>query len=106
MVGGSVSTAELGARYSPDKDFRAGGLLLSLLLSSEDSFLSVPALLVSDGAPGVLGVLPELPKLANAPLPNPKADEAPAAVGEPTEDVDIAPSVLNGLLLLLLLKLP
>lgn len=90
-----------------DNDLRAGGLLLSFALSSDVSFLSPPLLLVkSKEPPGVLGVLPVAPKLANAPLPSPKADEAPVPVGDATEDVVMGPTELNGLFFPWLLKLP
>ena len=60
-------------------------------------------LLKSNAEPGVLGVLLALalPKLANAPLPRPKAEEAPDAVGEATDVVEVDTPALNGLVLLL-----
>lgn len=89
-----------------DNDFRAGGLLLSFALSSEESFFSVLLLVKSKEPPGVLGVFPEAPKLANAPLPKPKADEAPVPVGDATDEVDMGPIELKGLFFPWLLKLP
>jgi len=53
----------------------------------------------SNAEPGVLGVLLALPKLANAPVPNPKADDAPVEVGEAVEEVVMGPTVLNGFVL-------
>ena len=91
---------------SEERDFRAGGLLLSFSSLSEDcdSFFSLPGLPKSNAEPGVLGVLLALPKLAKAPLPSPNADEAPEVVGEVTELLEMAPAELK--VLLLLLKLP
>ena len=91
-----------------DIDFRAVGLLLSFSSLSEPcvSFFSLPApaaLAKSKADPGVFGVLPTLPKLANAPLPKPKADDAPAPVGEATEEVVMGLMALKGLLLLFML---
>ena len=81
-----------------DKDFRAGGLLSWISLS--EASLSEPALAVSccccflsplfaksKAEPGVFGVFAALPKLAKAPLPKPKAEEAPVLVGDATEVV-------------------
>lgn len=87
---------------SDERDFRAGGRLLSFSSLSDDcvSFLSLLVLLKSKAEPGVLGVLLALPKLANAPLPNPKAEEAPEPVGEATEVADVVAAALNGLFLL------
>ena len=84
-----------------------GGLFSSFSSLSEDcdSFFSKLGLLKSNAVPGVLGVLIALPKLANAPLPlpSPKAEEAPALVGDASAAED-EPIELKGLLLLL--KLP
>lgn len=88
-----------------ESDLRAGGLLLSFVFSSEESFLSLPDLLDSNVAPGVLGVLLALPK-PKAPEPKPNADEAPEPVGEATEEVDMGPIELKGLPLPWLLRLP
>jgi hypothetical protein len=87
---------------SDERDFRAGGRLLSFSSLSDDccSFFSLLGLLKSDAVPGVLGVLLALPKLAKAPLPNPNADDAPEPVGEATEVADVAAAALNGLFLL------
>ena len=87
---------------SDERLFRAGGRLLSFSSLSDDcvSFLSLLDLLKSNAERGVLGVLLALPKLANAPLPSPKADEAPEPVGEATDVADGAAAALNGLLLL------
>jgi hypothetical protein len=73
-----------------DSDFLAAGLRCCVSLSEDavsdpfalSCFFSAPLLLKSNADPGVLGVLVALPKLANAPLPNPKAEEAPVLVGE------------------------
>ena len=46
--------------------------------------------------PGVFGVLAALPKLANAPLPSPNAEDAPALVGDARE-FEVEPMELNGL---------
>ena len=91
---------------SDDMDFRAGGLLVSFSELSDggcDSFFSPLPLLKSNAEPGVFGVLVALalPKLANAPLPSPKAEEAPDAVGEATEVVEVDAPELNALGLLL-----
>ena len=60
----------------------------------------MPGLPKSNAAPGVLGGLFTLPKLAKAPLPNPNADEAPElAVGE-ANDADAELPALKGLFLL------
>jgi hypothetical protein len=73
------------------------GRLLSFAASSDESFFSLACLLMSTEDPGVLGVLPALPKLAKAPLPSPNADEAPALVGEATAAVEMLPTELKGL---------
>lgn len=96
-------TALLGVR-SADSDLRAGGLLLSLVFSSDESFLSLLDRFESKVAPGVLGVLLALPK-PKAPEPRPKAEEAPELVGEATEVVDMGPIELKGLFFPWLLKL-
>lgn len=87
-----------------ESDLRAGGLLLSLVFSSDESFLSLLDLLDSKVAPGVLGVLLALPK-PKAPEPRPKAEEAPELVGEATEVVVMGPIELKGLFFPWLLKL-
>jgi hypothetical protein len=91
---------------SEDIDFRAGGRLVSLSELSDvgcDSFFSTDPLLKSNADPGVFGVLPEEPKLAKAPLPNPNAEDAPEpAVGEATDAAEMEPGgPLKGLVLLL-----
>lgn len=81
-------------------DFCAGGLRDEVSFSSEESRLSVLLLPQSNAVPGVLGVLLELPKLANAPLPRPNEADPVALVGEATEVED---TELKGLFLLLIL---
>lgn len=87
------------------KDFRAAGLLLSLssLSDVDGSFFSLLGLPKSNAVPGVFGVLLALPKLANAPLPKPNADDAPELVGDATAVVEMDAAELNGLFLLLIL---
>lgn len=63
--------------------------------------MSPPCLPQSKAVPGVFGVLLVLPKLANAPLPSPNAEEAPELVGEAIEVFEIVLAELNGLVLLL-----
>ena len=58
------------------------------------------ALPKSSDVPGVRGVLPEAPKDANAPEPNPNAEDAPLP-GDVTPEVVKGVMPLNGLLLLL-----
>lgn len=89
-----VSAGAAAERYE-DKDFRAIGLRGSFDPSSDESFFSA-LLATSKAAPGVLGVLLALPKLAKAPLPNPNAEDAPVLVGEATEAVVMLPMELNG----------
>ena len=75
----AASGIELGALIF-DCDLRGGGgLLLSFLSSSEESFFSPLGFPMSKVAPGVLGVF-ALPKL-KAPPPRPKAED-PVLVGE------------------------
>lgn len=102
--GEGASTAELGVRRD-DCDLRGFGLLVSFPPSSDESFFSPAALLRSKVAPGVFGVLPVLPN-PNAPVPSPKADEAPEPVGEATEEVDRGPIDWKGLCLPWLLRVP
>ena len=85
-------------------DDEARGFTLSPLVSFPDSFSlrSAAGVVVgpkSSAVPGVLGVLTAEPKEANAPVPRPKAEEAPA-VGEAT------PVVVNGEMALKGLDLP
>lgn len=79
-----------------ERDFRAGGRRFCVS-SFSGSFFSRPALLKSKAVPGVFGVLLALPKLAKAPLPSPKADDAPEPVGEATAVAEDAGAALNGL---------
>ena len=101
---GTASTSEEGC-LAEDCAFRLVALLsLSSLSEPWPSFFSLPppaAFAKSKADPGVFGVF-ALPK-PNAPLPSPKAEDAPEPVGEATEDVDIDPAPLKGLLLLLML---
>ena len=79
---------------SEEIDFRAGGRLPeSLALSS--GTLSLFALLESIAETGVLGVRPAVPKLANAPLPRPKADLASVPVEGGILDVVIGEGVCD-----------
>lgn len=87
-----------------ERDFRGGGLFSSfssLLLDGCESFFSTPGLLKSKAVPGVLGVFAVLPKLAKAPLPNPKAEDAPVLVGDAKTGAELR--ALKGLFLLLIL---
>ena len=82
-------------------DEEARGFTLSPLASFPDSFSlrSGPGVAVgpkSSAVPGVLGVLTADPKEANAPVPKPKAEEAPA-VGEATPVVVNGETALKGL---------
>ena len=98
-----ISFAEVGngsVVLNEDVDLRAAGLLLPSFSSlSEDcaSLLSLLDLLQSKAVPGVFGVLLALPKLANAPLPRPKAEDAPELVGDVTEALVVEMVELNGL---------
>lgn len=82
-----------------ERDLRAGGRLSlsSSFLSGTGSFFSLATLLKSNAVPGVFGVLVALPKDAKAPLPRPKAEDAPEAVGDAVVVVVRLPSELNGL---------
>lgn len=97
---------------SEETDLRAGSLLPSLSLSSLSDdcacLWSLPGLARSNADPGVLGVLLALPNEAKAPLPRPKAEDAPGAavVGDATEAVEMFPRALNGLRLPWLLVAP
>lgn len=79
-----------------DSDLRAGGRLSLSSLSA--SFFSAD-LLKSKAVAGVFGVLLALPNDANAPLPRPKADDAPD-VGDAVDVVLMLPKEVKGLRLL------
>lgn len=104
LSGHGCASSLLGASFTgvcrPDCGFRAACFLL-LSLSSDvcASFLSPPTLPKSKAAPGVLGVFPEDPKDAKAPLPSPKAEEPLAAVGDETAELERLPMKLELLLL-------
>lgn len=108
-AGASLGEATKASVLEPEArrdetDLRASGCRLSRSsLSEDESFFSVAApdlVPKSKAVPGVLGVFPELPKLAKAPLPRPKAEEAaPVPVGDETEEVVTGPTALKGLLL-------
>lgn len=75
---GSVTLVEEG-------DCRTGGRLCSFSSLYDDcvSFLLSPDdLLKSNAVPALFGVFAAPPKLANAPVPSPKADDAPDVVGD------------------------